>query len=896
MDSIKLKKSDCIFMLTTLFKNYIINSNDPSFNLYDVNYIKYQNQTFKLQHYTIIDNKIITICRYYTFILLYDYNEQCFRFPYIDDMLSTFTNNTDTQILISDLNKNIKNLIFGKNVEYERKEILSNVFKNNILTLDFLYLIGMVIFNSNLKIFKLDFIISIIIILYRLLLCIGNYFYFKSFVYAVQPTKVTISDNQTISSIELTPGDIISLHIDDVVKADCEILEGKIVVEESNFKTTPSGVIKEKGDIVYSSSKILYDENCKAKVIRIGSRTLNEVYKQTILKSNIENRRFNREFKIIFGLILAISINFIGILFVLRKNTKTWKQFLFDNIGIIFMMNYFRFYFNNYFCYIRSEFYYNNIKNNIFSKNYQNILDIAKIKTVVFGNKGVITNKRPVIEGFQTYIQNTKLIYMSQVTTNTLWFTPSIGCYSGDDTEMALYKCLNYIIDDYYGTGNSLRRIIKIKKYKFEILKSFDFDLELKYQTSIVQDVKTKRYYICVKGKYNPILFKTNPCIDVDITLQLNKNKSVIVFGYREISESDYNNVMMNFSYRKNLELGIIITSIAIIDYELQPHIEETISILRKKYNVKYCTSKDIATFNATYYKLFTYAVDLKVMSGKELENLSENYNVNEIDVLYNATSVQKALFIKKLNNNAPTLFIGGKDNDLLAANSGRLGVMITSNNSVMSHYTLKDTNKILNLFLRGVTQLNIIKVRTEFLFQSSLLFTVAHMFSCIYGSDNGLSKKVRILFYFVILFMFRSALESNKSIKPNEFINMKQQKNLISILYKLCVKTMLTIGCFWIFNKYLTNKNTCKYIINITNIISVILFVNILFIKKQFFNIKSKLAYYHIPTMGIGFITSLLIICKCIKNIVNIGSITLVKEIILLFCSLNLIDIIVNY
>ena len=162
-----------------------------------------------------------------------------------------------------------------------------------------------------------------------------------------------------------------------------------------------------------------------------------------------------------------------------------------------------------------------------------------------------------------------------------------------------------------------------------------------------------------------------------------------------------------------------------------------------------------------------------------------------------------------------------------------------------MSHYTLKDPKKILNLFLRGITQVNIIKARTEFLFQSSLLFTIAHVFSCIYGSDNGLSKKVRILFYFVILFMFRSALESNESIKLNEFINMKQQKNLISMLYRLCVKTILTIGCFWIFNKHLINKNICKYIINIINIVSVILFVNILFIKKQFFSIKSKLIYY---------------------------------------------------
>lgn len=882
-------------MSVKLFRNYIINSNDSSFNLYNVDCIKYQNRTFKLQHYTIIDDKIITICRYYTFILLYDYNEQCFRFPYVNDTLSTFTNNDDTQLLISDLDKDIKNLIFGKNVEYERKEILSNVFKNNILTLDFLYLIGMTVFNSNLKLFKFDFIISIVIILYRLLLCIGNYFYFKSLADVVQPTKITISDKQTILSTELTPGDIISLHIDDVVKADCEILEGKIVVEESNFKTTLSGIIKEKGDIVYSSSKVLCDKNCKVKVIRTGNRTLNEVYKQTILKSNIENRRFNKEFKIIFWLILAVSINFIGILFVLCKTTKTWKQFLFDNVGIIFMMNYFGFYFNNYFCYVSNEFYYNNIKNNIFSKNYQNILDISKIKTIVFGNKGVITNKRPVIEGFQTYIQNTKLTYMSQVTTNTLWFIPRIGCYSGDDTEMALYKCLNYTINDYYGASDSLRRIIKIKKYKFEILKSFDFDLELKYQTSIVQDIKTKKYYICVKGKYNPILFKTNPCIDADITLQLNKNKNIIVFGYREISESDYNNVMMDFSYRKNLELGIIITSIAIIDYEFQPQIAETISMLRKKYHVKYCTSKDITSFNAAYYKLFPLT-DLKVISGKEFENLPENYNINEIDVLYNATSIQKALFIKKLNDNTPTLFVGSKDNDLLAANSGRLGIMITSNNSIMSHYTLKDPKKILNLFLRGITQVNIIKARTEFLFQSSLLFTIAHVFSCIYGSDNGLSKKVRILFYFVILFMFRSALESNESIKLNEFINMKQQKNLISMLYRLCVKTILTIGCFWIFNKHLINKNICKYIINIINIVSVILFVNILFIKKQFFSIKSKLIYYHIPTIGIGFMSSLLIIYEYAGNIINANSIMLVKEIVLLFCSLNLIDIIVNY
>ena len=143
---------------------------------------------------------------------------------------------------------------------------------------------------------------------------------------------------------------------------------------------------------------------------------------------------------------------------------------------------------------------------------------------------------------------------------------------------------------------------------------------------------------------------------------------------------------------------------------------------------------------------------------------------------------------------------------------------------------------------------------------------------------------------------MFRSALESNESIKLNEFINMKQQKNLISMLYRLCVKTILTIGCFWIFNKHLINKNICKYIINIINIVSVILFVNILFIKKQFFSIKSKLIYYHIPTIGIGFMSSLLIIYEYAGNIINANSIMLVKEIVLLFCSLNLIDIIVNY
>ena len=74
MNSIKLKKSDCIFMSVKLFRNYIINSNDSSFNLYNVDCIKYQNRTFKLQHYTIIDGKkIVSYCPYHgNYTVYYD--------------------------------------------------------------------------------------------------------------------------------------------------------------------------------------------------------------------------------------------------------------------------------------------------------------------------------------------------------------------------------------------------------------------------------------------------------------------------------------------------------------------------------------------------------------------------------------------------------------------------------------------------------------------------------------------------------------------------------------------------------------------------------------------------------------------------------------------------------
>ncbi len=122
---------------------------------------------------------------------------------------------------------------------------------------------------------------------------------------------------QTIEAKYLVPGDIVRIIEGDIIPADCEIIEGKLQINESILTGESKNIEKSKGDIIFSGTYV-YAGNAICKVIKTGFNT--EIGKIAHKMVEIEDENpFVKQMKkftnkiVFFSIILIIFMFFISV-------------------------------------------------------------------------------------------------------------------------------------------------------------------------------------------------------------------------------------------------------------------------------------------------------------------------------------------------------------------------------------------------------------------------------------------------------------------------------------------------------------------------------------------------------------------------------------------------------
>jgi len=121
------------------------------------------------------------------------------------------------------------------------------------------------------------------------------------------------SEWKTIPARELVPGDVIRLQTGDFIPADLKLTEGSITVNQASLTGESGGIIKKKGDDIYSGSVITEGETT-AKVISTGGhtyygKTIN-LLKTASPKSHVDEviARVIKWLSIVIGTMLLLAI------------------------------------------------------------------------------------------------------------------------------------------------------------------------------------------------------------------------------------------------------------------------------------------------------------------------------------------------------------------------------------------------------------------------------------------------------------------------------------------------------------------------------------------------------------------------------------------------------------
>ena len=531
-----------------------------------------------------------------------------------------------------------------------------------------------------------------------------------------------ITHNECIKLKDIKFNMEFSLNIHKDIPADCEIIDGKLIVNEYNLTGEKLDVIKQNGDIIYRGTEIV-DGNALVKVIRLGNlcKIYNMNYEIKKSKTQIEKYLDSLCIKNLYILIFLTIITNI-ILYLKYSVIKILEIILLFNTLIPLSLQFFL-----------------NYSSQIISKRIEKKFNLKinphGIKTFQFNPKYIVTDKTGTItlnkiELDNIYSENNfnKICENIMACTTIDLHSETKEIIKSDQLEELLIKYLyenNFVLIENNIKNNKNENeignfIIKINNIVHNYHRHYYKNLIYEYGVKLSIISYSDKYYMHIQGmpeaihKYlNDNIHHTfhNKILEIESNHNLqNYYLRIISHASKEITKKDLEQILENINnihlFLKNFnDWSIYVFKDYIIDglkNTIKSMKDSDITMLTGD---KFSSSLNVGQLINLIGKEYMHIEDENIknletndkpilINGNTLEkiilNSSELFkifiNTTNKRIIYRASPSIKQLYVSALQNifKEDVMMIGDGANDLSALMSSNIGVGVVGENSTV--------------------------------------------------------------------------------------------------------------------------------------------------------------------------------------------------------------------
>lgn len=456
----------------------------------------------------------------------------------------------------------------------------------------------------------------------------------------LQVSRVKVKrDHQVlvINSEDVVRGDIILLEAGDAIVADARILSSSSLrVDESSLTGESNEVFKNsevitedcllanRRNMIYSGTHVVYGK-CEAVVCEIGMNTefgkiansLNdEVKEETPLQKKINEISKFLSITIAFIILVMFIIGFamgIELIEVLMLSISLAVAAIPEGLPAVITITL-------------------SLGMNVMAKKKAIIRKMSSVETlgcteIICSDKtGTITQNKMMVREF---FYNNKICVLHELDEENLLFRMMClnndalkekNGYLGDPTEIALYECLEHVVD--------------ISKIRTEIprINELPFDSERKMMSTV--HLINGKYYLYVKGSFDTIIHRCNSILEDDNVKKLTEKKKSFLKSM-ESQESEKSYRVLSFAYREleehyvlddTIENNLIFVGMTAMMDPPREDVKEAIAICKNAHiRPIMITGDSFSTAVSIAREVGILENEAEAITGEEIDHMSES-------------------------------------------------------------------------------------------------------------------------------------------------------------------------------------------------------------------------------------------------------------------------------
>lgn len=440
-----------------------------------------------------------------------------------------------------------------------------------------------------------------------------------------------------INSEDVVRGDIILLEAGDAIVADARILSSSSLrVDESSLTGESNEVFKNseviteecllanRRNMIYSGTHVVYGK-CEAVVCEIGMNTefgkiansLNdEVKEETPLQKKINEISKFLSIIIAFIILVMFIIGFamgIELIEVLMLSISLAVAAIPEGLPAVITITL-------------------SLGMNVMAKKKAIIRKMSSVETlgcteIICSDKtGTITQNKMMVREF---FYNNKICVLHELDEENLLFRMMClnndalkekNGYLGDPTEIALYECLEHVVD--------------ISKIRTEIprINELPFDSERKMMSTV--HLINGKYYLYVKGSFDTIIHRCNSILEDDNVKKLTEKKKSFLKSM-ESQESEKSYRVLSFAYREleehyvlddTIENNLIFVGMTAMMDPPREDVKEAIAICKNAHiRPIMITGDSFSTAVSIAREVGILENEAEAITGEEIDHMSES-------------------------------------------------------------------------------------------------------------------------------------------------------------------------------------------------------------------------------------------------------------------------------
>ena len=510
----------------------------------------------------------------------------------------------------------------------------------------------------------------------------------------LQVTKVKVKRNDKstlINSEDIVKGDILVLEAGDTVPADARIIwEASLKVDESSLTGESVAVTKsinvlekntdlsERANMIYSGTNIVYGK-CHAVVCEVGMNTEfgliakclnNEQEEITPLQKKIDG--ISKFLSIVIAIIIIIMFMIgmskdMAIMKVIMLSISLAVAAIPEGLPAVITI-------------ILSLGMSTMANKNAIVRKMSSVETLGCTEVICSDKTGTITQNKMSVREF---LYNNKISKITDLEKDNILFktmllcndaTKSNGEYLGDPTEIALFNCLENVVD--------IEKIIENNKRIDEL----PFDSDRKMMSTI--NIEKRNITLYTKGSFDSLIKKCQYILENNKVKKLTKERRLELKNI-EIYESNKAYRVLAYAYKKlnkdykinnDLEDDLIFVGMTAMIDPPRSDVKESISLC-KKAHIKpvMITGDSLSTAIAIAKEVGILENEEEAITGFELDKMSEEELINSVhkySVYARVSPINKLSIVNAWKkNNKVVAMTGDGVNDAPALKAADIGV-----------------------------------------------------------------------------------------------------------------------------------------------------------------------------------------------------------------------------